>query len=123
MRPRNTSIPTRYRKHQPNWYALAAVATALQLSVEFEDDICKFRLNNSVDIDEEMDRNEANHSTTTVRPFDILYSPLSVSTMLAENESEEDFEDVTVKPKYVKEFKIKVGSLKIDRSAPKIFVD
>lgn len=43
------------------------------------------------------------------------------------SETEENFtfddDDFVVRPYYTKEFEIKVGSLKIDRSLPKIFLD
>lgn len=45
----------------------------------------------------------------------------SVETQMTQVES--DDEDFTVHPKYVKEIKMKVGSFKIDRSLPKIFID
>lgn len=45
----------------------------------------------------------------------------SVETQLTQVES--DDEDITVRPKYVKEVKMKVGSFKIDKSLPKIFID
>lgn len=126
MKTRNTSVPTRYKKYQYNWYAVAAVATALQMSVGFEEDISTSAESTLVNIDDIIRRGSPNPSTTAFTPFDQSDLRASVSTTLVTNDAEEDFDDIedfAIKPKYVKEFKIKVGSLKIDKSLPKIFVD
>ena len=56
--------------------------------------------------------------------FDNRNFEATVNTVLATDiEEDHDFVDIAIKPKYVKEFKIKVATLKIDKSLPTIFAD
>lgn len=120
----NTAIPTRLKKSNSNWYAVAAVATAFQLSVDSDVEAKAFMKTRCIDF-KNFSKAGSPSSTSTVLVFDTMNYEVPANTVFPANDIEErdDLTDIAIKPRYVKEFKIKVARLKIDRSTPKIFVD
>jgi hypothetical protein len=120
----NTTVPTRLKKYNYNWYTLAAVATALQISVDNDIEANSMTKAKCFDF-RDFSTAGSIPQTSTVLVFDNKNFEASVNTVLSSNviEDQDDFADVAIKPRYVKEFKIKVARIKIDKSLPKIFVD
>lgn len=125
MEVTNTTVPTRLKKYNPNWYTVAAVATALQLSVDNDIEAKAVPKARCIDF-RDLSTAGSIPSTSTVIAFDNKnFFEASANTVLSFNgpEDQDDVTDVAIKPRYVKEFKIKVATIKIDKSLPKIFVD
>ena len=124
MKVPNTAIPTRLKKSNPNWYAVAAVATALQLSADNDVEAKALMKARCIDF-KNFSKAGSPSSTSTVLVEDPINYEIPANTILLANDIEErdDLTDLAIKPQYLKEFKIKVAKLKIDRSTPKIFVD
>jgi hypothetical protein len=125
MEVTNTTVPTRLKKYNPNWYTVAAVATALQLSVDNDIEAKALPKARCIDF-RDLSKVGSVPSTSTVLIFDNKnLEAASVNTVLSANDTEdqEEFTDVAIKPRYVKEFKIKVATIKIQKALPKIFVD
>lgn len=120
----NLSLSTRYKKQSSNWYALAAVATALQLSIGIENE-----KNSEVFISNGLENciTDPTCPVLGTRIISLNYiDNKSITTLFTKNQNEDmliDDENFTIRSKYLKEFKIEVGSLKIDRSVNKIFLD
>lgn len=124
MEVTNTTAPTRLTKYNYNWYTVAAVATALQMSVDNDIEAKSLTKARCIDV-RDFSTVGSIPSTSTVLAFDSKNFEASVNTVLSANdiEDQDDFTDVAIKPRYVKQFKIKVATIKIDKSLPKIFVD
>ena len=119
-------VQTRLQKQQRyGLYALAAVATALQLNPDFENEEIYERLEiRCLNVDDILDRSGTQPLTITAVPFESFGIASNAGTILVSSDPDiEDELDLVVKPQYIKEFKIKVGTLKIEKSFPKVFVD
>ena len=121
MQTRNISISTQYKEHPYTWYAV--VATALQMPADFEEEISELSwgpvMNNHNFIEKSI-----SPLTTTLISFDPSNHRTPSITTFSEVEAISDFDgDIVIKPKYTQEFKLKVRSIKIDKSLPKIFID
>lgn len=123
--------PTRLKWYNHNLYAIAAVATALQMSMDSEAETAvkavPFGYNQVICDDEVKDLIKGN-SIAPVSTAMVSFNSQSVQMLsnasTVGNEVDDDLvSDFAVKPKYIREFKIRVGKLKLDRSLPKIFVD
>ena len=122
MQTRNISIPTQYKKHQYTWYAV--VATALQMPADLEEEISELSWNPIIDNHNFIETEPITPSTATLISVDPTNHRVSPTTTFREVETTTDFDsDVVIKPKYTQEFVIKVRSIKIDKSLPKMFID
>lgn len=122
MQTRNISIPTQYKEHPHTWYAF--VATALQLPVDFEEEMSELSWGPVINNHNFIEKKSITPSTTTLISFDPSSHRMPSNTTFSEVEAVTDFDDdIVIKPKYTQEFKIKVRSIKIDKSLPKIFID
>ncbi len=117
---------TRLRVQRNSWDELAFITTSLQVKGK------------------EMGQMNANYFIENTEHFNVGYNSTfssfsgSSGTVLIDDKSlqismnvetslgrGEDYEldEISIKPNYTNEFKIKVGALKVDRSLPKIFTD
>ena len=124
MEVTNTTVPTRLKKYNYNWYTVAAVATALQISIDNDIEAKSLTKARCIDF-RDFSTAGSIPPTSTALAFDNKNFEASVITVLSSNgiDDQDDFTDVAIKPRYVKEFKIKVATIRIDKSLPKIFVD
>jgi hypothetical protein len=122
MQTRNTSIPTQYKEHPYTWYAV--VATAIQMPVDFEEEGSELSWGPPINNHNFSEKKSITPLTTTLISFDPSNHRIPSVTTFSQAEAITDFDgDIVIKPKYTQEFKIKVRSLKVDKSLPKIFID
>lgn len=120
--------PTRLNIQRFNsWYALAFVTTSLQVQGKELDlaDATPFKVGdfaNAVQYGAEF-KNRMSSSETTFTSYQSDVGFGSVETVLGSENLIDSENDISIRPQYTKEFKIKVRALKIDKSLPKIFVD
>jgi hypothetical protein len=121
------SVQTRLQKQRYGWYAVAMVSTALQFNMEREEDQYHLDQINCIRVDEDdniFSQALNKQLAVTVLPLQAAdFTSYARTTFECISEEDDSFEDIVVKPQYINEFKIKVGSLKIEKSLPKVFVD
>jgi hypothetical protein len=121
----NTTVPTRLKKYKHNWYAVAAVATAFQLSVDNNAETKAIIKDSHIDFREPFAVGSIPSTSTVIElEYKNLFEATSNTVHSLNVTMDEDYTmDIAIKPRYVNEFKIKVAKLKIDKSLPKIFAD
>ena len=110
-------IATRLKiQKYPSLYALAFVTTSLQVQAN------ALELKEPKLLRTPVDFANRTPSTKLLNDSFLLFSK-NVDTTLEKDDLEDFDNDILIKPNYVKEFKIKVKVLRVEKSLPKIHLD